>query len=206
MAWTTPRTWVTSEVVTASLLNTHVRDNLKETSAATAVAAGDIVYADGANSMGGLTAIAAAPAVLTSDGSDPTWRRLKADSRTDSATSTTTVWNTLGGVNWFNDSDQVEVSVDSDTIAVIHMKAILSNATAGARTYMSFAVSGASSISGNLTRSLAYESGAANDLMLAGVTIYLSGLTAGTNVFTLVGHVTAGTGKIEQPAIIVQPY
>lgn len=28
MAWTTPRTWVTSEVVTASLLNTHLRDNL----------------------------------------------------------------------------------------------------------------------------------------------------------------------------------
>lgn len=28
MAWTTPRTWVTGEIVTASLMNTHVRDNL----------------------------------------------------------------------------------------------------------------------------------------------------------------------------------
>ncbi len=28
MAWTSPRTWVTGELVTASLLNTHVRDNL----------------------------------------------------------------------------------------------------------------------------------------------------------------------------------
>jgi hypothetical protein len=27
MAWTVPRTWVTSEVVTAALMNTHVRDN-----------------------------------------------------------------------------------------------------------------------------------------------------------------------------------
>ncbi len=27
MAWTVPRTWVTSEVVTAALLNTHIRDN-----------------------------------------------------------------------------------------------------------------------------------------------------------------------------------
>jgi hypothetical protein len=27
MAWTAPRTWVTGEVVTAALLNTHVRDN-----------------------------------------------------------------------------------------------------------------------------------------------------------------------------------
>lgn len=30
MTWTTPRTWVTSEVVTASIMNTHVRDNLSE--------------------------------------------------------------------------------------------------------------------------------------------------------------------------------
>lgn len=29
MAWTDPRTWVTSEVVTAAIMNTHVRDNLK---------------------------------------------------------------------------------------------------------------------------------------------------------------------------------
>lgn len=29
MAWTTPRTWVAGETVTAALLNTHVRDNLK---------------------------------------------------------------------------------------------------------------------------------------------------------------------------------
>lgn len=28
MAWTTPRTWVSGELVTAALLNTHVRDNL----------------------------------------------------------------------------------------------------------------------------------------------------------------------------------
>ena len=28
MAWTTPRTWVTGEFVTASIMNTHVRDNL----------------------------------------------------------------------------------------------------------------------------------------------------------------------------------
>ena len=28
MAWTTPRTWVAGETVTAALLNTHLRDNL----------------------------------------------------------------------------------------------------------------------------------------------------------------------------------
>lgn len=29
MNWTTPRTWAASEVVTAAVMNTHVRDNLK---------------------------------------------------------------------------------------------------------------------------------------------------------------------------------
>lgn len=29
MAWTSPRTWVSSEVVTAAIMNTHVRDNFK---------------------------------------------------------------------------------------------------------------------------------------------------------------------------------
>lgn len=28
MAWTAPRTWVTGEVVTASMMNTHLRDNM----------------------------------------------------------------------------------------------------------------------------------------------------------------------------------
>ena len=30
MPWTTPRTWVSGETVTAALMNTHVRDNLTE--------------------------------------------------------------------------------------------------------------------------------------------------------------------------------
>jgi len=31
MAWTTPRTYVTAELITAAILNTDVRDNLRET-------------------------------------------------------------------------------------------------------------------------------------------------------------------------------
>lgn len=28
MSWTTPRTWVTGEIVTSAIMNAHVRDNL----------------------------------------------------------------------------------------------------------------------------------------------------------------------------------
>lgn len=31
MSWTTPRTWTSGEVVTDTILNTHIRDDLKET-------------------------------------------------------------------------------------------------------------------------------------------------------------------------------
>ena len=206
MAWTAPRTWTTNEVVTSSMMNTHVRDNFLETSPATASAAGDIVYADAANSMGLATAIVSAPAHLTSDGSGPVWRRMLTDSRTDSATGTPTVWNTLGGVNWYNDASQVEVSTTTGTNVLVIFRAMLSNNTAGALTYVSYGISGATTSAGDLTRAIGFESSAANDRMLAGVATHRSGLTAGTNVFTLVGLVSAGIGKIEQPSITVLPF
>lgn len=55
MAWTTPRTWVTNEQVTAALMNTHVRDNL------------DAVAPSGTT----FTASGYTPA-LTADTTDPT--------------------------------------------------------------------------------------------------------------------------------------
>ena len=51
MAWTAPRTWVVGEVLTAALLNTHLRDNMLETAPAKAATAGDVFYADDANSL-----------------------------------------------------------------------------------------------------------------------------------------------------------
>lgn len=51
MAWTAPRTWTTGEVVTASHMNTHVRDNLLETAPAKATTAGDLFVGTGANAL-----------------------------------------------------------------------------------------------------------------------------------------------------------
>ena len=63
----------TGETVTAALLNPHIRDNLLETSAATVTTAGDLAYADAANSMGSRLAIGAAETILTSTGTAPAW-------------------------------------------------------------------------------------------------------------------------------------
>lgn len=55
MAWTTPRDWTASEVVTASIMNTHVRDNLNALRgggvAITSQAALDFVYASSATQL-----------------------------------------------------------------------------------------------------------------------------------------------------------
>ena len=49
MAWTTPRTWVTGEIVTAVLLNAQIKDNMDLSAPAKLTTAGDMLYATGAN-------------------------------------------------------------------------------------------------------------------------------------------------------------
>tara|TARA_R110000824_G_scaffold3602_1_gene17057 strand:- start:481 stop:1323 length:843 start_codon:yes stop_codon:yes gene_type:complete len=55
MAWTTPRTWVSGELVTAALFNTHLRDNLNALDggrlAIASQAAGDVVYASSSTAI-----------------------------------------------------------------------------------------------------------------------------------------------------------
>jgi hypothetical protein len=55
MSWVAPRTWTTGEIVTAAVMNTHVRDNFLQTAPAVASAAGDIFVATAANAIKALT-------------------------------------------------------------------------------------------------------------------------------------------------------
>jgi len=74
MGWTAPRTWTTSELVTAAIMNTHVRDNLLETAPAKVTAAGDIVYATAANALARLAIGAARQVLATNSGATaPEW-------------------------------------------------------------------------------------------------------------------------------------
>ena len=50
MAWTTPKTW-TAATLTSSDLNTHIRNNMRETMPYLANAQGDLFIGDAANSM-----------------------------------------------------------------------------------------------------------------------------------------------------------
>jgi len=67
MAWTSPRTWVTGEVVTAAIMNTHVRDNLNATAPAVVTTKGDSVWATAANALARLGVHATNGAVLVAN-------------------------------------------------------------------------------------------------------------------------------------------
>lgn len=51
MSWTTPMTFVNGNVLTASQLNTHLRDNLLETEAAKADVLSSLIVSTGANTV-----------------------------------------------------------------------------------------------------------------------------------------------------------
>jgi len=78
MAWTTPRTWTTGEVVTAALLNAQIKGNMDLSAPAIMTTAGDIIYASGANTPARLAKDANATRVLTNTGTSniPAWAQV----------------------------------------------------------------------------------------------------------------------------------
>ena len=177
MAWTAPRTWVTAEIPTASNFNTHLRDNLLETAPAIASAASQIFVSTAAN------AIAA--------------RTIKENiTAASEATASTSYVNltTTGPV----------ITVTTGTQAVIFFGCAMSNSSASARTFMSYAVSSATTIAASDTRSLNIDKGDTGFTEFGNFYVAFS-LTAGSNVFTGKYRVDAGTGTFARRRFIVFP-
>lgn len=206
MAWTAPRTWVTGETVTAALMNAHIRDNLLETSAATVTTAGDIAYADGNKSMGSRLAIGAANSHLVVIGSTPVWRAIATDIDTASGLSRSTGYKTLANLTPTPFAGEVEVTLTTGSEALVLIKARLSNDTAGSFTFLSYSVSGASTISAVDVSGIAYESSNNDDVAFFGGFDLQTALSAGSNVFTLEARISANDGTIQGPEIAVIPF
>jgi hypothetical protein len=206
MAWSAPRTYVTGETITAAILNADHRDNLLETSAATATTAGDLVYADAANSMGSRLGIGAVPAILSTTGSAPVWRTVAqslGDASYGSGPSSTSYTDFDEVTSW--NGTNVTVTVTTGTRAMVWWGCrFASNTSAGAQMDISFRVSGATTTASGTATSVRGESSAANDQVPVGAGARLVTLTAGSNVFTLQALISTGTGTIGFPYIIVQ--
>ncbi len=78
------------------------------------------------------------------------------------------------------------VTVDTGTSAIVSLNAQMSNNTAGGWALMSFTVTGASSISASDDRTVGFEQSSATTAqdMQASSTFVITGLTAGSNIFT----------------------
>lgn len=72
MAWSTPRDWTDGEAIRRDVLNSAIRDELRELDVAIVQAAGDLFYATGAHQLARLP-IGAEGAVLMVVAGQPVW-------------------------------------------------------------------------------------------------------------------------------------
>lgn len=161
---------------TAAQFNTHVRDNLNETAPAKATTAGRIFVATGANAIAERDIPNAEIATVQTTAST---------SFVDLATSGPAVTLTTG------------------TEAIVFLYVRVSNNTTGSLSSMGYDVSGATTLSAAVARSVSYQSSVGNDLVRCSAVIFESALTAGSNTFTSKYSVTSGTGSFGERRMFV---
>jgi hypothetical protein len=158
MAYSTPMTAVSNAVFTAAQFNASVRDNILETAPAKATATGQLFVATGANAIAART---------------PT-RSTNATAQTTSSIASYGDLATVGP----------SVSVTTGAAALVHVSALVQNATGGGGGYMGFAVSGATTIAPTNDRALRLISTTAGEANRATVFHHQISLTPGSNTFT----------------------
>lgn len=179
MAWSAPFTAVANTVYTAAQFNQFVRDNLNETAPAKATSAGSHFVADGVNSIAQRTCTT--DTVLTVE-------QTMATSFADLATFGPSVTVTTGPFAW----------------VFIHTQ--LEN-TGGGSTFAGVEVSGATSISGALNRSVNLRGAAGVRLGASTFMLFEGGLilTPGSNTFTMKYRVSSGEGTFGDRRLSVIP-
>lgn len=182
MAWTAPMTAVAGSVFTAAQFNTHVRDNLLETAPAKATTAGRHFASVGTNE------IAERASVTDFIGTSET---TTSASYTDLATVGPTVTVTTGIQAW------------------VFTSAFMNNDTASTSNSIAHEISGASSSAANDNhRALYVREG--NTTAIAGsriTTVNLrTGLTSGSNTFTMKYKTSGGTATFSTRTIAVLPF
>lgn len=177
MAYTTPLTAVSNATLTAAQWNASVRDNFAETAVAKATAAGQIFVSTAANALAARTPTGATVNV------------------SESTTSTTYAALTTPGP---------AVTVTTGTQAIVGVASKMSQNTATANAYMSYAVSGATPIASNDNNAQLFQFPATTTLRATAMTLQ-TGLTAGSNTFTAQYRVTAGTGTFDSRHLFVIP-
>ena len=178
MAWSSPMTAVAGATFTAAQFNQYVRDNLNSTAPALATAASQIPVSTGANAIAMRTPDTASVATSQS-----------------TAVQTYTDLTTVGP----------SITATTGTIAIILFSAGMANNTVNSLTVCSVQVSGASSVAANDAWAAYLDGNAANNFSRVGVAHVFTGLTAGSNTFTMKYRVGSNTGSFQNREINVIP-
>lgn len=179
MAWTTPATAVANATLPAATWNATVRDNLNATAVALASAASQYFVATGVNALAARTIQTATVSTSQSSGS-----------------ATYTNLTTVGP----------QVTMNTGTIAIAIFTAAVSNTVANSATDTSVAVSGATSIAASDAWRTVLDGVSANQVnRVAGFHVF-TGLTIGSNTFTVQYKVGSNTGTWADRELLVFPF
>lgn len=180
MAWTTPMTYTDGTALTAAQLNTYLRDNLNETMTAKATAEGSMFFSTAANTWAERI---------------PEVKRLNG-----TVTTTSTTYEDLGGPT---------VTLETGTSALVMMACHIGNTGANRATYVSYNVSGATTIGSAAASGLRLDGYAAstgdNYIGASMFNIEEGTLNAGENTFKMTYRVDADTGSFAYRILGVLP-
>ena len=175
MAWATPITWTTNQVVTSAQLNAQIRDNLNETAPAKATTAGYHFASNGTNTI-------VERAILMAN----------VDASENTASTSYTNLGTNGPL----------VTMATGVQALVWISVQQGNSTNTASSATSYEVTGATTQAAGSTVAVINDSTATNSLHRAGVT-NLQSLTPGTNTFRMQYLVSGGTGTYLRRRLVV---
>lgn len=181
MAWTTPMTFVSNAVLTAAQLNTHLRDNMLETAPAKATRTSGFFVGGGPNSI---------------------VERLVVTNRIPSAAGETTSSTNYGDLT----TEGPTVDVETGTRALVFLSGSMFNTVANKAAYMSYAVSGATTIDPSDTNCLQLSGLAATQSGQIGTVDLADGLTPGVNTFTAKYRAGSDTASFKNRFIGVFPF
>ncbi len=174
-------TAVANGAFTAANFNQYVRDNLNETAPAKATTAGSLFVATGANAIAERT-----PGETI-------------EFAAESTTSTSYTDLTTPGPS---------ITRVTSTRALVGVTSDINNNTVGAVSFVSFAISGATTVAADDNYSLfAKCEGSASGLSVVRASAFrlITGLTAGSHTFTMKYRVTSGSGTFNERSILVIP-
>lgn len=115
-----------------------------------------------------------------------------------------TTGSSVTGTTYADFATSVAVTLNTGTSVMVFVSALMSNSSAPDACFTSFRISGATTVSATDGRA-ATRTGAANANTTITKVFPVTGLTAGSNTFTMQRRVSAGTGYFQDPTILVLP-